>query len=192
MTYDLHVGSKFCTKCREEKSVEQFGTRGRHKLRPNSYCKPCKREYSKTLYRRSANNREKRPRSSANGRVRLLQNAERVRSFLREHHCVDCGEPDITVLEFDHVRGVKVANISYLIVRGFSWQRIQSEIAKCEVRCANCHRRRTYCQLWQESKIRRVVAQYGRAPRLGRGGRRFDPCPPDSSLVAQQAVMVRP
>ena len=181
----LTKNSKFCSKCREEKSVEQFAIRGRRTLRPSSYCKPCQREYSKAHYKRSADTKGKRRRSSASGRARILQNAERVRSFLRAHPCVDCGEADICVLEFDHVRGVKVANISYLIGRGFSWERIQREIAKCEIRCANCHRRRTYCQLWQESKIRRVVAQPGRAPRLGRGSRRFKSCPPDSNLVVR-------
>jgi hypothetical protein len=47
------------------------------------------------------------------------------------------------VLEFDHVRGVKVRNISEMVRGKFSWRRILEEIEKCEVRCANCHRRKT-------------------------------------------------
>jgi hypothetical protein len=57
--------------------------------------------------------------------------------------CVDCGESDVRLLEFDHVRGIKESDISTLVPVGMAWQRIVREIAKCEVKCANCHRRRT-------------------------------------------------
>jgi DNA-binding MarR family transcriptional regulator len=52
--------------------------------------------------------------------------------------CVDCGNSDIRVLEFDHVRGVKVAAVSALM-RDVGFERLKAEIAKCEVRCSNCH-----------------------------------------------------
>lgn len=61
--------------------------------------------------------------------------------YLREHPCVDCGEKDIMVLEFDHQRD-KLMDISTLIRRG-SLQTVKNEVAKCEVRCANDHRRKT-------------------------------------------------
>ena len=51
------------------------------------------------------------------------------------------------VLEFDHVGDDKVANVSSLARRSAAWERIEAEIAKCEVRCANCHRRRTMANL---------------------------------------------
>ncbi len=57
--------------------------------------------------------------------------------------CVDCGEPDPIVLEFDHVRGEKRADVDSLITVGCSRALLLAEIAKCDVRCANCHRRRT-------------------------------------------------
>lgn len=66
--------------------------------------------------------------------------------YLREHPCVDCGEADPVVLEFDHVRGEKFATIARM-AQGFSLAKVRAEIAKCDVRCANCHRRKTASQL---------------------------------------------
>jgi len=63
---------------------------------------------------------------------------------LLSHPCVDCGEPDPIVLDFDHVRGEKFLGIAELIVRGFAMKVIIAEMKKCEVRCANCHRRITH------------------------------------------------
>lgn len=60
--------------------------------------------------------------------------------------CVDCGEQNHIVLDFDHLRDKKY-NISRMIHDGFSWKAIMREINKCEVVCANCHRIRTYQRL---------------------------------------------
>ncbi len=46
------------------------------------------------------------------------------------------------VLDFDH-RGAKKANVSDLVLQRAPLHEIRAEIAKCDVRCANCHRRRT-------------------------------------------------
>lgn len=61
----------------------------------------------------------------------------------QEMGCIDCGyNVNPAALDFDHVRGVKLFNIA----RGASFAilRLQTELAKCVVRCANCHRIRTY------------------------------------------------
>jgi len=46
-------------------------------------------------------------------------------------------------MDFDHVRGEKVLSISAMVHKGFSWESILAEIAKCDVVCSNCHRIRT-------------------------------------------------
>lgn len=53
-------------------------------------------------------------------------------------------ESDPIVLDFDHVRGKKLGNIATLINECKAIQVIKDEIDKCEVVCANCHRRRTH------------------------------------------------
>jgi uncharacterized protein YcfJ len=78
-----------------------------------------------------------------NGAARVAANRARVDEYLLTHPCVDCGMTDLVVLEFDHVRGVKVAAVSALVTGGYPWTKIDAEIAKCDVRCANCHRRVT-------------------------------------------------
>jgi L-lysine 2,3-aminomutase len=48
------------------------------------------------------------------------------------------------VLEFDHRDlATKRLAIAQMIERRYSWQTIIVEIGKCDVRCANCHRRKT-------------------------------------------------
>jgi hypothetical protein len=54
----------------------------------------------------------------------------------------DCGEKNPVVLEFDHIQDKK-CDISRMLANGLSIKTIKAEISKCEVRCANCHRRKT-------------------------------------------------
>ena len=62
-------------------------------------------------------------------------------AYFREHPCADCGETDAVVLEFDHLRDKRFNIGAALPYR--NWKSILEEIEKCEVVCANCHRRRT-------------------------------------------------
>ena len=64
-------------------------------------------------------------------------------NWITAHNCVDCGETDTRVLEFDHVRGTKEFNIMRK-VPCVGFDRLKAEIEKCDVRCANCHTRRHY------------------------------------------------
>lgn len=68
-----------------------------------------------------------------------------INDYLAEHPCVDCGEADLVVLEFDHRdRATKSFNVADGLRRVVSVARMLAEIAKCDVRCANCHRRKTH------------------------------------------------
>lgn len=67
--------------------------------------------------------------------------------FLSTKKCTDCGEKDPIVLDFDHKNiKNKFKPVSKLLSGHYSWQSVLSEINKCDIRCANCHRRKTYRQ----------------------------------------------
>lgn len=65
-----------------------------------------------------------------------------LRDYLSEHPCGACGQSDPVVLDFHHV-GRKTANVVQLADRECAIAVLEMEIAECEVRCANCHRRET-------------------------------------------------
>ena len=68
--------------------------------------------------------------------------------FLSDKSCLDCGENDPIVLDFDHISSKNKFKIIGKMLSGhYSWESIEREIKKCEIRCANCHRRKTYIQL---------------------------------------------
>ena len=67
-----------------------------------------------------------------------------INTYLKANPCVDCGETNIIVLEFDHIGNDKHFSISDVTRLGYGMPKLKAEIAKCEVRCANCHRKKTY------------------------------------------------
>ena len=70
--------------------------------------------------------------------------AQYLRDLKTKTPCVDCGiNYPYYVMDFDHVRGQKHANVMEL-VSTLSKKKIDEEIAKCEIVCSNCHRIRTY------------------------------------------------
>lgn len=93
-----------------------------------------KRNFQSKLWRK--NNPKKKRERTLNGYIRISE-------YLEQHPCVDCGNSDIRVLEFDHIKGNKIRNVSAMVGEGYSWKTILNEVAKCEVRCANCHRIKT-------------------------------------------------
>jgi len=68
-----------------------------------------------------------------------------VKELKESTPCTDCGQffPHY-VMDFDHVRGTKIENVSKLY-RGLGGKKkIIEEIEKCEIVCSNCHRIRTH------------------------------------------------
>jgi hypothetical protein len=140
LTLDAALGLRTCRVCKEAKPLTEFPFRSLVRQTRQWICLSCQRAYTKDWYHR---NRKKQIAAAYVRRVRAAKNlGSRIRDYLSDHPCVDCGESDPDVLDFDHLRD-KRADVSRLVHVAVSWDLVLAEIAKCEVRCANCHRRRT-------------------------------------------------
>ena len=81
--------------------------------------------------------------AKANARATALRRY--LDSVKLERGCVDCGYREHpAALDFDHVGDDKTLLVSSCKSRA----QADAEIAKCEVRCANCHRVKTWERRW--------------------------------------------
>ncbi|MCP9496868.1 MAG: hypothetical protein MSG64_20755 [Pyrinomonadaceae bacterium MAG19_C2-C3] len=133
---------KTCTKCKTARDENEFAFRNKALGKRHQICKFCTDTGSKKHYERYKQYyKDKARRRDVAVRIELRN---MLLGYLSNQSCADCSEDDPVVLEFDHVRHIKTKTISALITAKASWNVILKEIAKCDVVCANCHRRRTY------------------------------------------------
>lgn len=111
-------------------------------------CKTCNREYQRKWFAQNKKVQIDRVRKNTN---RQKENIKKIISdFLRNNPCIDCGESDPIVLDFDHVDSeTKEYTVAQIHGYGMSISRLEKEMSRCVVRCANCHRRRTAKQFNQ-------------------------------------------
>jgi hypothetical protein len=139
---------KKCTYCKKQKPLFEFALNKKRKSGLASFCRVCKRAYERKYYSTSKRRQNSIKKNKAISRQKTR---EFVYEYLKTHPCVDCGENDPIVLEFDHVRGKKRGDIAAL--KQISQRAVEQEIKKCEVRCANCHRRKTAKQFKWTRKL---------------------------------------
>lgn len=131
---------KRCVRCNKEKEFVEFHKHSKRKDGCQTICKSCTKERNREYYLATP---ERNPQRQAS-RDRARQKAqEYVWNYLSTKTCIDCSESDPLVLELDHVRGQKLGDISDMAVKGYGIAMLQAELDKCDVRCANCHRRAT-------------------------------------------------
>lgn len=117
-------------------------------------CKVCNREYQREWF---AKNKEVQL-------ERVMRNTARQRKLLRDfvedylinNPCIDCGESNPIVLDFDHIDlEKKEYGVSVIVLKGMSLEKLKTEVAKCEIRCSNCHRKRTAKQFnsWRHQRF---------------------------------------
>jgi hypothetical protein len=128
-----------CSKCKALKPPVEFAWHRKARGERDCYCRPCRAAYKRAHY---LTYRQRYIDQATARKSRLiLQRTRFLIEYFRTHPCRDCGETDPVVLEFDHLRD-KQFDIGAALWRR-NWESILAEMEKCEVVCANCHRRRT-------------------------------------------------
>lgn len=138
---------KRCSYCSKVKLITDFWKNSTREDKHQSLCRECQKYIAKKYYK-NKNHKKKHAKTVKTlkiSKIKFLKNV--LKDYLVRHPCVDCGERDPNVLEFDHVsKEKKNKTISAMVLSGIAWEKILREIEKCVVRCANCHRKRTFKQ----------------------------------------------
>lgn len=148
-----------CTKCHVSKNRVEFWARNDRKGKGiHSKCKRCCSE-AYAIWRKS--NLAKRQRDL---QVWRQNNPERIRKLYRDSDqrrrnstqdwvnqlkarpCKDCDQSfEPYVMDFDHRDpSTKRFVIGFMVSKRMPREAIEQEIAKCDLVCANCHRKRTF------------------------------------------------
>lgn len=136
---------KCCTQCNIEKELKCFSVRKSAFDGHQHTCKDCNKANLKLHYQNN-----KAYYLDKKNRNQLIYQKEFV-DYLKTQSCKDCGEKDIVTFEFDH-KFDKSYNISSKFGR-VPLKTLMSEIDKCDLVCANCHRKRTAIQFnWFKAK----------------------------------------
>jgi hypothetical protein len=137
------MSEKKCNHCGEWKDEEDFSWRYKSLGIRNKACKKCMVEFNRNYYQGEAGERHLQQVKERTDKARA-EAKEFVYQFLLTHPCQSCGEADPRVLEFHHREpSRKDMDITHMLSGGYSLRRLQAEIAKCDVLCANCHRKVT-------------------------------------------------
>lgn len=92
---------KICTRCKQPKELADFNFKIKSKNIYSPHCKACSRAYIKNHYQKNRQyylNKAKIRNKAIREEIRNL-----VWNYLNNHSCIDCGEKNPIVLEFDHI-----------------------------------------------------------------------------------------
>jgi hypothetical protein len=133
--------SKKCSTCHLVVPLTEFNRRAAAPDGLQARCRACSRQWYEDHRAAHIANVFRR------NKAYRAELAMRILGYLAEHPCVDCGETDFRCLKFDHRdRKTKTAAIASLLRQSRAWGVLVAEIEKCDVRCANCHRRKTLAE----------------------------------------------
>lgn len=128
------MATKLCSKCKTEKNIDDFSRNKRKKDGRQTYCKVCASQYDSKYYHNNIKAQVERNKTHRN------KLSKKVDQYKLEHGCKHCNEIEPCCLDFHHVRDNKEIAVSILVKSGCT-KRAWSEISKCDIVCANCHRK---------------------------------------------------
>ena len=127
--------SKICSGCSTEKELSEFHLRKSSKDGHKGRCKDCLNEWKRGYIK-------------GKGRTKHIQNTIKSRqsksdyvNSIKANGCSICGyNKCLRALTFHHLDPlIKIDSISNLLSKSAPRQRIDEEIKKCILVCANCH-----------------------------------------------------
>jgi len=137
---------KKCKQCHQNKELSEFDTRDKVKQTVRAECKVCRKAKRKDQVAQYYQRNKEACRERCQKFTQ--RNRDYVQNIKRSGYCVDCGESRWQVLDFDHRDpSDKKYDIKYLTHHGMSLKKVQAELDKCDLRCANCHRYRHAMEL---------------------------------------------
>jgi hypothetical protein len=131
---------KVCKHCNQEKEIICFGRQKSTKDGLRSWCKQCFTQYSKSWKLKVNYQFPKNKYQQSNKKITSAK-----RKYIQQQKskpCAKCGiQLDPILMDFDHLSN-KYKNLAAMTIN--SYQRINAEIAKCQVLCIFCHKEKTH------------------------------------------------
>ena len=132
---------KKCDHCKKYKGEQEFNWKFKSLGVRHKTCRECMAEFNRNYFQGDAHDRHLAKVKERKDAARQVAR-EFAYHYLLSHPCEECGESDVRVLEFHHTGGKDMA-VAAMVSGGYSIERIQAEINKCAILCANCHRKLT-------------------------------------------------
>ena len=129
------MNTKKCSKCKEYKPFDAFAKNSNRSGGLQSQCRACKKLSDAKHYQ------ENKPAQMERNRNNRLKFYQEVNAYKKSKGCKFCSECEPCCLDFHHKEGEEKENEVSRMMYNVSKQKTWNEIAKCEVVCANCHRK---------------------------------------------------
>lgn len=128
--------TKTCCDCDQQLPLDNFSFKDKARGKLQSRCKSCYNAYNRQYYAGGEKTKQK---------ARTIANAKSMRARYQDwkstQSCKVCGEGAAECLDLHHINPAEKDDALQRIVSFGSWRRVEEEIAKCIVVCANCHRK---------------------------------------------------
>ena len=141
LPHSYYMETKTCSTCKKDLDLISFSKNQAKKDGLNSICKECHRQYVKKHYEQ--NMALYKERAVVRSEKHRQDMSDKVNQFKSLMGCHICNETEPVALDFHHWNEPvdKKANISQIVKNGCSWETLWTEVHKCIVLCANCHRK---------------------------------------------------
>jgi len=151
---------KSCTVCQQKKRLSEFQSNRNNKDGKQCACRACHNARNSLSYRRHRSKRIKQMVDRTRARKAYLHSLKHMKP------CADCRvKHPHYVMDYDHVRGKKKFELARAC--GRSNKAVLEELAKCDLVCSNCHRKRTYKRGgWRKDPLPVPPLMAGRRPKL--------------------------